>query len=123
MKVSFLFTGFLVLPLLLGAGRISQFEQKDIVGTTTNISGTVGTSAIAIPTVAGNPIAEALIRMPNQSPNSRRLQISFTSIAGPWITLSPGEFMAWSIKGYKTQFWILGSTAGVEYEIIINREP
>ena len=113
----------IALPLLLGAGRVSQFEQKDIVGTTTNISGTVDTTAIAIPSVAGKPIAEALIRMPNQSPNTRRLQISFTSNVGPWLTLSPGEFIAWSIKGYKTQFWILGNSLGVEYEIIINREP
>lgn len=44
------------------------------------------------------------------------------SSSGPWISLSPGEFMAWSIKGLKKQFWIQGSVAGVEYEVIYNRE-
>lgn len=108
---------------LFGADTVPQFEQTDIVGTTTNLSGTVGTTAIAIPTVAGNPIAEAFIRAPNQTPNTRRLQVSFTSSGGPWVTLSPGEFMAWSLKGKLTQFWIIANVAGVEYEIIINRDP
>ena len=108
--------------LLVGADAPPGFETQDLWGTTTNYSGTVGVTAILLPTVADKAISEALIRCPNQSPNTRRLQVSFTSATGPWITLSPGEFMAWSVKGSKKQFWILGNVAGVEYEAIINFE-
>ena len=107
---------------LVGADTPPGFETQDLYGTTTNYSGTVGATAIAIPTVAGNVISEALIRMPTQSPNSRRLQVSFTSNTGPWLTLSPGEFGAWSVKGSKTQFWIIANGAGISYEIIVNYE-
>jgi len=108
--------------LLVGADTPPGFETQDLYGTTTNYSGTVGASAIAIPTVAGNVISEALVRMPNQSPQSRRLQVSFTSNAGPWLTLSPGEFVAWSVKGSKKQFWIIANGAGISYEIVVNYE-
>lgn len=117
-----IFAIILLAFLLVGADSPPGFETQDLYGTTTNYSGTVGASAIAIPTVAGNVISETLIRMPNQSPQSRRLQVSFTSNTGPWLTLSPGEFVAWSIKGTVKQFWIIANGAGVEYEIIVNYE-
>jgi len=106
-----------------GAGRSTQFEQKDLLGTTTNFQASVGTTFIAIPTVAGNPIAEAFVRCPTQTPNTRRLEVSFTSSTGPWVVLRPGEFIGWSIKGYMKQIWIKGNAASVDYEVILNREP
>jgi len=108
--------------LSVGADSPPGFETQDLYGDTINYSGNVGTTAIAIPTSADKVISETIIRVPDQSPSTRTLQVSFTSIAGPWMTLAIGEYIAWSVKGTKKQFWIKGSTANVEYEIIVNYE-
>ena len=112
-----------VAALVLLTGASTQFEQRDILGTTTNFSGSVGTSFVAVPSSPGKPIAEALVRCSNQTPQSSVLQVSFTSSTGPWISLSPGEFIGWTVKGYMTQIWILGNNASVDYEVVLNREP
>lgn len=108
---------------LLGAGRVAQFEQKDIVGETKHYNQTEGTTAVAVPAVAGKPIAEALIRCPSGQTGIKQCLISFEAIGGPFLTLSEGEFVAWSIKGYKTQFWIKGAAASTNFEMIVNFEP
>ena len=110
-------------PYLYGAGRVSQFEQKDIVGTTDHLNLVVGAVATLVPTVAGRPIAEALVRCPYQIPiSTRRCLVAFDNGAN-YITLRPGEFIAWSIKGYRTQITVEAATAGTNIEVILNREP
>jgi|WetSurMetagenome_2_1015567.scaffolds.fasta_scaffold199831_2 hypothetical protein len=104
------------------ADLIPQFETEDLQGTTTQYTGTVGTSAISIPTVAGTGIAECLIRCPTQSPNTRRLSYSFDG-GTTFSILSPGEYIGWSLKGSPTQIKIKGNVASVDYEVILNREP
>lgn len=101
---------------------LPQFENSDLVGSTTQFQGTVGTTATAFPTVATTAIAECLVRCPNQSPNSKRLLYSFDG-GVTFGTLSPGEFIGWSIKGSVSQIYIKGNTANVNYEVILNREP
>lgn len=105
-----------------GAGRISQFEQKDIVGDTVNINQTEGITAVAVPAVADKAIAEVLVRCPVQA-GSKTCLVSFTAIGGPFITLQEGEFIIWQLKGYKKQFWIQGGSAGTEFEMVVNYEP
>lgn len=90
-------------------------------GSTSQYAGTVGTTPIQIPGVAGDPIATALIRCPNQSPSTRRLRYSFDGVT--YHALSPGEFILWPMKGNIGQIYLQGSTAGVEYELTLNREP
>ena len=105
-------------------GAATQFEQKDIVGETKHYNdAAVGTTAVAVPAVAGKPIAEALIRCPPKQAGTKQCLISFESSGGPFLTLEEGEFIAWSIKGYKTQFWIKGAAAGTLVETIYNLEP
>jgi len=114
-------TFFIYAPTLLGAA--SQFEQKDIVGETVHNNQTVGTTVVAVPAVADKAIAEALIRCPTGQPGNKQCLVSFDSSIGPFLTLSEGEFVGWSIKGYKTQFWIKGAAASTDVETIINFEP
>lgn len=90
-------------------------------GTTTQLTGTVGITAVQVPATAGNPIATALIRCPEQSPVTKRLSWSIDDIT--YHTLGPGEFIAWSLKGNITQLYLKGSVAGVNYEVVLNREP
>lgn len=96
-------------------------ENAQDFGTTLQLAGSVGTTSTAFPTVAGDPIATALIRCPEQTPNSRRLLYSFDN--STFHTLSPGEYIGWSLKGNLTQVYLKGNVASVNYEIILNREP
>lgn len=102
--------------------ELPQFENKDIYGTTTQYQGTVGVTAIAFPSVASTAIVECLVRCPGQSPNTKRLLYSFDG-GITFGTLSPGEFIGWSLKGEIKQIYIKGNVANVSYEVILNREP
>ena len=113
----------LLVPALVGAGRVSQFEQKDIVGETKHYNQTEGTTAVAVPAVANKAIAETLVKCPARQAGTKKCLVSFESISGPFITLLEGEFIAWSIKGYMKQFWIKGDTASTDFEMIVNFEP
>lgn len=102
---------------------LPSFETKDLQGTTGHFNGTVGTSAIDVPAVAGNPISEVLIKNPtSNTPITKVLKVSFDG-GVTYLSLSVGEFIIWPVKGELTQFKIQGSVAGVEYEILLNREP
>jgi len=89
-------------------------------GLTSNYVGSVTTVSTPIPTVAGNEIATALIRCPSQTPNTRRLLYSFDNVT--FLTLTPGEFVGWSVRGSKTQIFIKGNVNPVDYEVILNTE-
>ena len=98
-------------------------EIKDLVGSTDQYSGTVGTTPANIPSSAGDKIAECLVRCSSDNtPITKRLLISFDS-GTTFLTLSPGEFVGWSLKGSPTQIVIKGNVASVSYEIVLNREP
>jgi hypothetical protein len=90
-------------------------------GLSAQFVGTVGTASTAVPSSAGDPIATVFIRCPSQTPVTRRLLYSFDNVT--FQVLSPGEFIAWSLKGNKTQVYIKGNVATVDYEVLVNREP
>ena len=108
--------------MLMGAGS-AQFEQKDIIGTTDQENPTVGTTAVAVPSVADKSIAEALIKCPGRQPGVKKCLVSFVGSGGPFLTLLEGEFIAWQIKGYIKQIFVKGDTASTDVEIILNYEP
>jgi len=91
------------------------------MGNTILYVGTVGTTAVPIPAVAGSPIILMLVRCPSQTPNTRRLSWSVDNVT--FHALSPGEFVGWPIKGNYTQIYIKGNVAGVSYEVVLNTEP
>jgi len=99
-----------------------QFEVEDVLGTTAQFSGSVGTASTAVPAVAGAPITEVLVRCASDNtPVTKRLLVSFDS-GTTWLTLSPGEYIGWGFKNLPTQIYIKGSVASVAYEIVMNRE-
>jgi len=122
MSNSLAFRLFLLVPMLVGAGRAAQFEQKDIVGSTNHFNLTVGTTAVAIPTVGDKAIAEVLVRCPTQT-GSKTCLVSFEAAIGPFVTLTEGEFIIWSLKGYLKQFWVKAAGAGTNVETVVNFEP
>lgn len=108
-------------PAALAVDLMPAFELQDLDGSTAHFSGTVGTSAIALPTVAGNIISEVVIKCPFQTPVTKTLKVSFDG-GTSFFTLDPGEFIGWSAKGSLRQIYIKGGVAGVTYDILLNRE-
>ena len=107
---------------LAGAASSSQFEQKDLLGSTVQYLLTVGLSSQLVPAVADKTIAEVLVRCSADQPNARRCQVAFDNSTN-WITLRPGEFVGWGVKGYQKQITVLGNNASTSIEVIINYEP
>lgn len=104
------------------SNRQPQFEYSDNAGTTTQVSGTVGTTPISIPSPAGNAISQFVIVCKIDQPRSNRLLVYADQGSDP-ITLRPGGSYSLDLKGSPTQIDIQGNVAGVEYEAVFNREP
>jgi len=98
---------------------IPQFEQIDASGTTTHINGTVGLTYINIPSVAGDKIIDVAIH--NNSTGVNDLHVSFDGGTNFWTVLA-GQKDAWTLKGNLTQFKIKGSTASVNFQILLNKD-
>jgi len=86
---------------------------------TLQFSGTVGTSPISLPSVAGGALVTVMVSCKVQTPSSRRLQFSLDG-GTTFFTLTPGSMVGWEPKAI-TQIQIKGNVAGVEYDVIINR--
>jgi len=99
---------------------ISQMEIVDNVGDTTSYVGTVGTTPIQIPGVAGSNINEMMVHCPTQTPVTALLYFSFDGVA--YHQLSTGEALMWPVKGSKKQIYVKASVAGVAYEVILNTD-
>ena len=99
-----------------------RHETVDNQGTTSQQSGTGGTTPINIPSVAGTPISEFLIQCPENNQNiDGRLLVSIDG--ANFLTLHPSGHWAWTPKGKSVkQLTIKGNQAGVDYEIVYNRE-
>lgn len=100
-----------------------EFETTDDLGETRQFSGSVGTTAINIPSSPIRPIDAFLVRCPPQA-SIRRLEVSLNGGAD-WLTLAPSEYVIWSPKRDTLgndiqQIKIRGNTASVLYEAILN---
>lgn len=98
-----------------------QMEVNDSRGSTVPYSGTVGTTAVNVPSAAGSNITELMVRCPFQSPNTKQLLYSLDGGA-TYLSLDVGESLTWPLKGSLKQIQIKGSTAGVSYEVILNTD-
>lgn len=105
----------------------SNFETADLQGETKQFAGSVtDTPVVSLPAVAGNRIAEALIRCEIDNNNQRRLLVSFDG-GTTFLKLAPGEFVGWSVKSPQAtplQQIIVKSddTNAVLYEALVNLE-
>jgi hypothetical protein len=82
---------------------------------------TPSTAIFALPTVAGLRIKSAFIRCPNQSPNTKRLTVSFDGGTN-FLSLAPGEFVSHDFEGApNTQVHLQSNVSSVNYEVILNR--
>jgi hypothetical protein len=103
------------------ANTKAEFELSDKEGTTAIYAGAVGTSAIAIPTVADKFIDEISIRCAIDQANNKRLEFSFDNSV--FHRLAVGEMREEEPRGTIKQIWIRAAGSGVttvNYEIAIN---
>ena len=97
-----------------------QFETTDRVGTTTHFNGTATTTPALIPSVAGDSIAEVLIRNLLSNPTADRLEVSFDG--SEYFTLNRSEHIVWGVKGDLKQIYVRSTQNTCDYQIIMNRE-
>jgi len=102
------------------ADALPSYESIDLNGSTDHFNGTVGTTPIDVPSVAGGIISELIIKCKTAS---QLLSISFDGGANYWEVGVLGSALAWTPKGNLTQIKIMADTSTTEYEIIMNREP
>lgn len=95
-------------------------EVQDLDGSTTILSGTVGTSNTNLPAVSGGIIAEFNIECMETNSTAQTLLVSINGV--DFKTLQPGDSWTWSPKGDVRQLVIKGGAAGTAYEAVINRE-
>lgn len=95
-------------------------DSAQDLGDTIDFAGTVGTSPTAFPASPGNPITFFLVVCPDQL-NTRRLYWSLDDVT--YHELTPGGYIGFPPKGNKTQIYLKGNAASVNYELIMNREP
>lgn len=99
-----------------------QFEVTDTKGSTGHYNGSVGTTTVAIPTVADKVISSCWIENDiDNTPTTKKLSFSFDG-GTTFTELKLGESMIWSPKGDKKQIHVKGNVAGVSYKVIINYE-
>jgi len=99
-----------------------QFETSESLGSTAHYNGTVGTTAVSVPAVAGNAIADVMISNLDSNANSKKLLVSFDGGTN-FTTLSAGASLPWTVRGGITQIKVKGSVASVAYEILMNLQP
>lgn len=95
-------------------------EIQNTDGSTDHFNGSVGTTAIDIPSSPGGIIQSVLIDNTNNS-NAKTVLVSFDSGTN-YKTISAGGVLSWITKGNMTQIKIKGGAASTNYEIIMNRE-
>ncbi len=103
-----------------------EVDTKDTLGTTKHFNGTVGITSTLVPTVSAGKIGNVLVRNPNSNGVTEVLYVSFDGGTN-YLSLSRGEFAGWYPKSNEsgtpiTQIRVLGSTADVNYEIIMDFE-
>ena len=101
----------------------ARFETSDNQGDTVQRSATVDTTGELVPTSAGAPISEFLVNVPEDQDVDFRILVSIDDVN--FMTVRPSGHFGWTPKGQTvTQIRVKSnSNAGVNYEIILNREP
>jgi hypothetical protein len=104
-----------------------DFETKDVLGKTLQYAGSVGTSNLALPDPSVGKISEFLLRNPDTNAITEKLLVSLDG-GTTFFGLARGEFIGWTPKNNASnmpieQLVIKGSTAAVDYELILNIEP
>ena len=94
-----------------GPPRLSEPEH---------FNGTVGTSSTAVPASAGNTIFQVLVKNPRTNAFAETLEVSFDGGTN-FFVLRRNDTLSAENLGDLTQIEIKGSTASVDYEIVLSR--
>jgi hypothetical protein len=101
----------------ISGGTIETVNTK---GLTSHFNGTVGTTAVDIPSSAGGIIQSVLIDNINTD-STKSLEVSFDG-GTTYKTITSASTLSYTIKGGLTQIKLRGAVASCDYEILMNRE-
>ena len=90
-------------------------------GQTTLARGSVGTTAILVPAVAGDRIVSFSARSATDNNAARRMEVSIDGGANFWV-LRPGEDVGGDLAGNITQIWIRAQANTLIYEVAVTTE-
>lgn len=99
-----------------------QFETQDNEGVTKTFSGSVTTAGVLLPDPAISSISSVLIVCSADQNKNNRLEIALDGTNYD-LTLSPGGFIEWDMKGEIDQVSIRAESGTVDYQAVINMEP
>lgn len=95
-------------------------ETENLSGVTAHYNGTVGTTPVNIPSVAGGVIQSILIDNTNTD-STKALEVSFDGGTN-YKTIGSGSSLSFTLKGDLTQVSLRGAVAACDYEILLNTE-
>ena len=103
-----------------------EVDTRDTLGKTQHFNGTVGLTSALVPSTPQGKLGSVLVRNPNSNGVTEVLYVSFDG-GTTYLSLSRGEFAGWYPKSNSSgtpiqQVRVLGSTADVNYEIIMDFE-
>jgi len=104
------------------ANQLPQFEITDDLGLTIQYDGTVGTSAVPIPSNADKTISEVIIQNDPANTKGAEVYVSFDGGTKFW-TILWNEAFPWEPRNALKQIYIKAKDAATKYQIIINYEP
>lgn len=96
-----------------------EIELVDSAGSTSLFVNTVNTTAVDLPSVAGNRIEELWVNCPSDQASSRRLLFSIDG-GSTWVTLMPGEMRYLEPRGFLTQIKVKSAGGDVDYNVTMN---
>ncbi len=98
------------------------FETRDIVGTTDEYPGTLGTSWTPIPSVAGTRIQNFTVYNDVDNSITETIEISLDGGTTVLDKLYPSGHLSRTVKSNQRQIWIKGASVSVKYYVTLNRE-
>lgn len=88
---------------------------------TNHFNGTVNTFGVFLPSTSANEITTVLVKNPASNAFAEILHVSFDG-GTTYFDLRRKEHIIWTVVDSLTQIKIKGSTATVDYQVIMNRE-
>lgn len=102
--------------------KASQFETQDLEGTQTTFVGTVGTSLVAVPSVAGNKIQRFTVVSDFGNNVTSEIEVYLDGGTNAIGKVGPSGCLECDVRGTQTQIHLKANEAGVAYRVTLFRE-
>lgn len=102
-----------------GVKRLQSYSSPK--STTTHFNGTTNTFGVNLPGSSANNVTTVIVRNPRSNDFGEVLSVSFDG-GSNYFDLYRSESLVWTSSDDLAQINVKGSTASVDYQVIMNRE-